>query len=251
MSPTKRFLYIFFGVSLVVWIAANLVLGPPGLSSDYLDEYKDEHDRYLTIIKDEAYKRYMQRPELNEGTVPEEDLAFVQAYQARDAFQAEQRRRMIYGLFFDFFNAALVVILVVRFARKPLLNVVDEKIADLRAKIEEHREARSAAEARRAQAEAKIAQIPAEEEQIKAETQERLKRELEELEQANQHSLKLMEQELEDRKNKEWLSARHLVRCELVNEAVDRVAAQYAAKRSAEHEAVLTDKFMQDIEALS
>ncbi len=43
MSPAKRFLLTLGAVALVVWIGANVLMGPPGLSRDYLAD----HDFYL------------------------------------------------------------------------------------------------------------------------------------------------------------------------------------------------------------
>ena len=262
MSDTKRFLLIFFGAALIVWLGINFRLGPPGLSSAYLygedgeGGFKADHDHYLDIIKSGAYKLYEQRPHLNGPDQPgaPKDLAgnieFVEHYEAREAFQAEEHRRALYDILFDFFNAALVVVLVVYFGRKPLLKFMDEKIAELREKMETLAAARKDAEARRRGAEGKIARLPEEEAQIAAATEARLAKEMAELEEANQRSLEIMRRELEDRKRDEEKAAAMLVKEELVNQAIANLIDDYRAKDSAEQQARLVEQFAGDVEKL-
>jgi F0F1-type ATP synthase membrane subunit b/b' len=262
VSNTKRFLLIFFGAALVVWLGINFTLGPPGLSSAYLygedgeGGFKADHDHYLDIIKSGAYKLYEQRPHLNGPGQPgvSEDLAenieFVEHYKAREAFQAEEHRRALYDILFDFFNAALVVVLAVYFGRKPLLKFLDEKIADLREKMEALAEARKDAEARRHGAEDKLARLSGEEQQIAAATEERLAKEMAELDEANQRGLEIMQRELEDRKRDEEKAAAMRVKEELVNQAIAKLIDDYKAKDSAEQQARLVEEFSCDVEKL-
>ena len=251
MSATKKFFLKLAVVSLAVWILANVFLGPPGLSRAYRDQYKAEHDHYLEIVKSDAYKRYSYRPELNAEAIPGEQIDFVERYEARPELIQEQRRIALYGLFFDFFNAALVLLIVVKFGKGPLLKFLDERIAELRQKIESAAQGRKDAEARRKAAQAQITQLPEERRAVEEQTQERLKRELAALEEANRHSLKVMEEELADRKREEEHAAAMMVKRELVNQTIDQLAARYRKERTAERESALVEQFACELEKRS
>lgn len=248
MSETKKFLLILAVASLAVWLGANMLIGPPGLSRAYLDKYKAQHDHYLEIAKSTEYKLYSQRPDLHPDSCPQADIDFVAQYTANAEFQAEQRRQTLYDLFFDVFNMSLVVILFVRFGKKPFLKFVDEKIVDLREKVETAAEARRVAEQRRQQSEAHLAQLPDERKEVEEDTRKRLERELAELEEANQHSRQVIMRELADRKRKEEYAAATLMKRELVNQAIARMVERYRAQDSPEHQAALIQHFVGELE---
>lgn len=254
MSPTKRFLLTLAAVSLVVWIAANIALGPPGMSRAYLDKHKADHDRYMEIIKSHAYKLYEERPELNKPEVEsdlEEDIEFVEGYEANPEFHGEMGRRATYGIFFDFFNMALVVILVLRFARKPLLALIDGQIAALREKMDTAAAAHKKAEERLRKARDKMDHLSDEKELVAKDMARRLKREMADLDVANEHSLEVTRKELEDRQRQEQHAAERLVRAELVNAAIDKLAHDYEARSTVERERVLVGQFADSVEKLS
>ncbi len=254
MSPAKKFLIIFFGVALVIWIGANVALGPPGYSRAYLDQYQNEHEHYLEIIKSSYYKLYSERPHLHpvDGKDAPQGFAhqvdFVKKYEGREAFIQEQHRRHLYELFFEFFNTGLVVVLIWRFGRKPLLNLLDSRIADLRERIESAAQARKAAEDRRRKAEMQISQIAEEKARVAEETRERIQRELGQLEEANELSLKLMGEELADRKDRIYQNARVQVKEELVKRAIARVEADYRERWDSAREAAQFEQFIEGVE---
>ena len=255
MSPAKRFLLILGAVSLVVWIGANLLLGPPGLSRQYLGQYKKEHERYIEVTKSLPYKLYTERPHLHGPGSPgapenlAQNIVFVEQYEANPAFQAEQRRIGVYGLFFDFFNAGLVIVILVRFVRKPVLNFLDEKVAEVRDRIESAAQAREAAEERRRRADHQLAHLDDDRERIAEETARRLEHEMAALKRANERSLALLWRELADRKHQEIVAAKQQVKRELVNETIQRLVERYRAEQSPEREADLIDQFVRDLEA--
>lgn len=254
MSPAKKFLLIFFGVALVVWIGANAVLGPPGYSRAYLDEYQTEHEHYLEITKSPYYKLYAERPALHPPDGEEaphgfaEQVAFVEHYESREAFAIEQHRMHRYELFFEFFNAGLVVVLIWRFGRRPLANLLDAKIADLRERIESAAHARKTAESRLRKAETQLSQIPEEQARVAEQTQERIKRELAQLEEANELTLKVLSQEMADRKDRIQQSGRTRVRRELVKLAVARIEADYREGWDSTREAAQFEQFIEGLE---
>ncbi len=248
MNPTKRFFLILAAVSLAVWIAGNVLLGPVGLSAEYRESHKAEHERYIEIIKSSGFKLYEQRPELNAEALPAENVTFVEEYRANPAFIEEQHRIHLYDLFFDFFNAALVLIIAVRFGRKPIVNLLDTKIAELRERMESAAKAGQEAQERREHAEDLLNKFPEEEKRIQEQTDARIERELAQLAEANRNSLKLMAQELADRKEQEVRAAAMLVKRELADQAIDQLAQQYRETLSEERETVLIDRFASDLE---
>lgn len=251
MSPTKRFLLILAVVSLAVWLGINFLFGPPGFSGAYLEQHKTEHGRYLEIAKDEAFQRYMQRPHLVDNPEMAEQAAFVEAYTSQPEFQREQRRRWWYTFLFDTFNAALVVVIAVRFMTKPLLSFLDERIADLREKMESAAKAREEAQARCAAANEKIDQLPRERQRLETETEERIGKELAELRQDNERSLELLRNEIEDRKRGEEVAAARMLKREIVTQAVEQLKQDFVARQSAEQQAAIFDQFVGDLERRS
>lgn len=238
MTPTKRFLLGFLGVALIGWLAGILLFGPPGLSAEYLAQYHHDHEHYVDITKSDLYKRYVERPALHgPEQLNEHDahllnsyLPFVEAYEARPEFQAEQHRIHRLGLYFEFFNPLLVVLLVWRFARKPLQGFLDGQIAALRTRLEEAAQARAEAAARLREAEVRQAGLEAERQQVREDTEARMQRELAELERSNQASLRAMERELEERKQAELDRATLNLKRELVDAAIAEVMQELQSK---------------------
>ena len=140
-------------------------------------------------------------------------------------------------------------------ARPEFAGALDARIAALREKMETAENARLAAEKRKREAEAQMAGMPEEAKRVAKDTQARIDRELAELEQANKRSLMLMEEDLADRKKEEVHAAALLVKKELVNQAVDELAAQYRARldagESGAHQENLIDGFADNLETLS
>ncbi len=251
MSPAKRFLLITAVVSLAVWLAINFLFGPAGFSNEYLEQYKAEHSHYLEVAKDEAFQKYMQRPELAADPEMREKAQFVEQYTSRPEFIQEQNRRWWYTLLFDFFNAGLVALIAIRFLTRPLLNFVDERIAELREKMESAAKAREEAQTRRAAAAEKLDQLPNERDRVEAETDARIDKELTQVQEDNQRALGMLEQEIEDRKHGEELAAARLLKRELVTEAVEKLKQDFAARRSPEQQAAIFEQFVGDLERRS
>lgn len=253
-ADTKKFLKLYFSVAIGVWAVLAFTVGPGDLSCDYRREYKEDHDRYLQIIKSVPYKRYEQRPHLNEAGeegIPEdiaEQVAFVKEYESREEFQHEKFRSSFYTAFFKWFNAFLVVWLAWRLGKAPLLRVLDNQISELRDKIAAARNAREAATERKKAAAAKLDHMTEEDNRVLAEAEERLARETADLEEQQQRRLEIMNRELEDHKAEEEHAALMAVKAELVNKAVDELLQRYQASNDAALQTKLVDAFTADLE---
>lgn len=254
MSPAKRFLLILFSVAIVGWILGNAFFGPPGFTDEYLAQYKADHEHYLKITKSEAYHLYEERPHLH-GPGAEDapanlasELAFVEDYTARPAYQLEVARQARYGLFFDIFNGALVVVLAWYFGRKPLLRYLDSQIDIIRQKVDDAARVRAEAEALTKDVEAQMAQLPEDEQRIAQETEHRLEKEMADLAEANHYSMGLLEREMADRKEQQWLRARQRVQRELVLQAIDGLNEQCAESQGAGFQDALIDEFIDTLE---
>lgn len=257
MKPeVKKFLKLYFGVAFGVWLVLAVMMGPGDLSCAYRDEYKDDHDRYLRIIKSEVYKRYLQRPKLNEPGmehVPEnfaEQIAFVDEYESRDEFRSELRRSTVYTVFFQCFNAFLVIWIAWRLGKEPLLRMIDRQIHAMREKIAAVHNGRDAAAERKHAAKNKIDKAPEDETRIMGEAEERVQREVGELDAAQKRRLQIMENELEDRKQEEVHAALMQIKAELVNQAIDEVLHRYQESDDSDRQAALIDGFTADVEKM-
>jgi F0F1-type ATP synthase membrane subunit b/b' len=272
VSPVKRFLLIFFGGAFAAWLTLVLLFGPSGYTSDYMSgvftfegremERKAAHDEYLLIIKSFPYKLYAQRPHLHppeaernlekemrgEEYITERDVRFVAAYEGQEAFQQEQRRRGLFEFLYRALNVVLIIVLVWRFAVPPMKGWLSAQVAAECTTMEDAARERESAEERLATAQSSVEQLPGEREQLEADTDERIKRELTALEEANEESLALVRQELEDRKKKELLAAAYLVKRELVDESLERLIARLREESAPERQAAWLGQFMTELE---
>lgn len=251
-AATKRFLLAMVAIALAGWIGGNMVFGGPGLSKDYLAANKAEHDHYLEIIKSEEYKRYAERPhlmDLADHPGLAENVAFAENYAAREDFAEEQHRRHIRGLYFDFFNASLVIILLWKLARPPLMRFLDDQVEQIRERLDQVRRAREAAESRLAAAQERVAHIHEEEMKVHQETESRVEREMAELAAANHYSFGLQERDLIERKRALELAAEQKVRRALVESAITEALARLDQERGAGHEDLHLEQFIRGLEA--
>ena len=248
MSRHKPFLIAYVVIYFTVALGLNLTLGPPGLSRVYLDEYKADHDRYLTIVKSDDYKLWKERPKrTTDDSRLNAKIIFASEYEARDEFIAEQRRRGAYGTLFDFFNVGMLILLIARFATKPLLGLIDSTIADIQERIDEADTLRDRAAVRKHAAESRVANIEHDREALKEEYVEKVERETIRIKEHTAQSLELLERETEDRKRQETAKAARALKVALIDAAVDHVRAGYEATRSSESESRLTRQFVDQI----
>jgi ATP-dependent Clp protease ATP-binding subunit ClpA len=253
VSPeTKKFLLRLGLCAVAGWIAGNWLLGPPGLSDAYMEANRHEHEHYVEIIKSHEYKLYEQRPHLVD-LAADSDLAdrvaFVQAYTASEDFQAEEHRRELYSLFFEFFNSGLVIVLAVGLGRAPLRSFLDDQIEAVREKLSQSTRSRKTAIARKAAAEVSIERLPETEMRVHGETERRLEKDLHELAEANHYSLGLQERELVERKKAAVHNAELAVKKRLVNAAIEELTARVQRTRDGLTDDPLLDDFLEELEA--
>lgn len=248
----KRFLLAYFGVYVAVSIGLNVTLGPPGMSGSFLENHRAEYDRYLETTKLDSYKRWSQRPELNP---PDEDLrariTFVETFTQDAEFKAEQKRRLIYDLLFDFFNVGMVILLVVRFAKTPLGAFLHSMVDTIRGVLDEARTDRERASRRRAEAQDLIEELP----EVLNTFQERIQKRIEEMRgdfaATNELSLEVLARETEDRKRHEEVLAQQALKQELIDEAIAVAAKRFMAHTSPVMDAALVDQFVDELERTS
>jgi F0F1-type ATP synthase membrane subunit b/b' len=250
----KQFLLTLGAVAIVGWLVGNWLFGPPGHSKEYLDELGHEHEHYLEVTKRADYRMYLQRPHLHGPGTPgasphlAEEIAFVEAYESRPEFIAEEERLAWYGTYFDFFNASLVLIIAIHFGRRPLLNLIDGRIVDLKEQMAQARENAAAAAGRKKEALSLIERLPDEESRVSEEMRQRQLIELADLESANRNSLELMKTELEERRAAVYLAAQERVKREMVDATISRIVKWHEAGTTPEYQEYLLKQFISDLE---
>ncbi|MFM1919022.1 MAG: hypothetical protein RLZZ303_656 [Candidatus Hydrogenedentota bacterium] len=225
---TKQFLMALFGTAFVGWILGNLLFGSPGLSSEYLAKYKHEHEHYLEVVKSDSYKRYIQRPHLFDMTTAhdphfEENLRFVEGYEHNPDLAAEEHRIERRSLFFDFFNAGLVVVLIARLAWPALRRFLDDGAKSIAQKIEDLKAAREESQARLREAEAKMAALAQTRDQLQTDTEAALIRELEEQRERHHARCEEVRRENEDQLRDAVNAANRRLRRELFDKALREI----------------------------
>ncbi len=246
---TKTWFVAYFAVYLAVGIAIIVTVGPRGFSEEYLAQFGDEHEHYLEVTRGTEYRLWKERPHLHPLDASlEQDVAFVQRYEGREAFQAEQARRKLFDTLFDFFNFLMVTYLIVHFARRPLARFLDERIEETRARVAEAEQARADALQARAEAEARIGGLATEAAALAERNAALIEEDRQKLEDFTRLGLSEIDQEAEQRRQAEVLAAKRQVRAELVEQAVQQLLERYAAEATPERVTRLTRQFAAELE---
>ena len=235
---------------MISGLGLNFLFGPPGFSGDFLDEYKDEVDAYIEITKSPEYKLWNENPERH----PPDDalsasIAFVDEFQSNPAFQSELTRRARYESSTDWFNFAMLLILVVGLSRKPVARLVKRMVTAERERIEDVENKRAAAARRKLKAEQKLEKIA--EERAKADLQvaQRIAQETQLVQSSTADALLLVSQELEDRKKQAQYEARQRLKAMMADEAVRILEQRFREQGSAAQDEALIDQFLADLGA--
>ena len=246
MSPAKRFLIIFAIAYAIPAIGVIVMWGPPGMSGEWLEQgtNEDDYELYLEFYKDSEVKLHLQNPERHPlGEERAADAVVVEAFEKRDDVKHEFHRRHIFELFFEFWNVIAVVVIVVYFAKKPLLGFLDSKIDEVRERIESADTIRTDAEARHAEAKARMDGIEDEVARINEQAEALRETERDNLGEQTEHILEQLEREIEERKELEETRAVTQMRDELIERAFVEVEEQLLAERSPERQAAMLDQF--------
>ncbi len=253
MAKIKRFLIIYVLVYIVVATGINMVYGPPNMPKEYLSEYKVDHDRYLEAVKNSDYKLWAQRPELIEtpDAQLQDRIEYVAEYEAREAYQKEAHRRHSYNLLFEFFNAGMVVVLIVGLAKGPVGTLVDGMIASIREQLDETESTLKASEERIQAAQAKIAGLDQDLAGNAEFVEERIENIRRDAALFTGQSLSRLNKEVENRKNNEEIKARQALKEVAVDAAIEQILEQFKSNGTVTHNEALIKQFVAELEKSS
>lgn len=248
MKSVKRFLLIFVAVYVVIGLGVNMLYGPPGFSNEFMEDYRDETDRYLEIVKSEEYKLWQENPDVNPpGPALEQQIAFVDDFEGNPDFRREMARRERYNAITDWFNVIMLTVLVVVLARGPVATFVSGMVAAERERIETIERKRSAAARRKSEAERKLEQLRDEQKRADASASNRIVEERAEIEQSTEDSLRQLRQEAEDRRRHEELLAQRRLKALVADEAIAILERRYREEHSTEQNDALIEQFLQEL----
>lgn len=244
----QRYMMVYFGIYIVIALALLVTLGPTSMSAEYLSVHKSDHDRYVDTTKLDEYKHWQQRPALVESNAAfAETIAFMESYTSNPEFIAEQRRRMLYDLASDFFRALMVLVLLIHFGRKPIAELLDGLIENVRTALERAHEKRAEADERKQASQAKLEDLPDEQAELEAQTTQRVEEMRRQAALSTGESLSILNRETEDRIQREETLARAQLKRELVDAAIETLAERYQTHTSPEEEDALVEQFVQHL----
>ncbi len=248
MKPVRNFLIAFAVVYIAAGLGVNLLLGPPGYSSDFMEIYKDDVDRYQEIVKSESYKLWSENSSLNPPDAAlENNIAFIESFRSNPDFEAEARRRGRYNVITDMFRALMLAILVIQLTRGPISSFVKGLVTAERRRIETVERTRSAAARRKAEADGKLAQIEEEHTKLERQVADRIEEETAQIEASTENTLDLLQREADDRRRQEALLARRRVKAMLVDEAIAMLERQLCESPEPDQDAALIDQFVSEL----
>jgi len=245
----KRFLLIFAIVYMAGAGMVNAFLGPPGMSSSFLEEYGQQYDLYLEIVKSTDYKLHQQNPTAHPADERlQERIAFVEEFELEDAYEAEMDRRAWYLFIIDVWNTAALVFLAGWFGAGPLLKFLDDQINEVRERIDEARQSRELSESELAKAKARLSDLERDKGEILEQGETLVKKTITDLDAGTELILEHMRQEIEDRKRLEEQRAKMQLKAELVNQALDMVEQRLREEAPNGREKALVDRFVDELE---
>lgn len=233
MNRAKRFLLISLAIYTVLSGAGLFFFRSANLSRKYLSQNQAAHDRFVDITNDPAFQLFRERPHLYPPEDPRhEQLAFVQAYQARPEYRAERLRIEAFTLYFHVLNGVAFLVLVVRFTYRPTINYLDKRVQETKARMANASRARTAAMHRQAEVQAEADQWAQKESDIKNSADKAIVASLIQIHEEARLARIQLARETEDHKHAELHRAAALIKQELVSQAVETLQARYAAEVS-------------------
>ncbi len=248
MNSVKTFFIVYVLAYLFVSAGINVLLGPPGMSKAYMEQYKAEHDRYIEIGKDPVYRRWSQRPELVEmDDRLAEAATFVETYEALPEFQDEQKRRGGYDIIFDVLNTFMVVVLMVRFGRKPLMGLLDNLREQVRKRLDHMETISREAGDHRKSAQEKMHALPQDQAEIEQQTEARIEEMRRDTALRDGLRLSALNKETEDRKRNEEERAIRALKEALADAAIANVVQEFQQADNNVLQSTLVDRFIGDL----
>jgi len=249
----KPFIAVLFSVAFAGWITGNALFGFPGLSSEYLEKYKHEHEHYLEVVKSDDYKRYIQRPHLFDMAKAHdkhfaENLAFVEEYEHNPELAAEEHRLEKRSYFFDFFNASLVILLFARFGWRPLIAFIDRSIAEKVERMHAAKAGRLRAAEAMIEARAKLSDIPEAEAKASADADAAMRRVMEEMQARQSARLEEVQRELAEQETGAVQAAERRLRRELFDKAARELEEELRANPPEHARDALVERFTAALE---
>lgn len=248
----KQFLWTVTAIYAAGMLLGVLLFHSPSLSQGYLEKYGAEHERYVKIIKTEAFKAFEERPDLHpaEGHMKEE-IEFAEHYMSRPEFIAEKRRIFWFEEFMKVLNSMVFVLYMAGLVGKPLLKYLDDSIRQIKTSFEEAAKARREAREKRGAAEAKMNEWSAKEAKIQEESESAISRHLAKIHEEAENAQALLKKQTEDRKRAELYVAARAIKTELVNEALKKLEARYKTELTLEKLNANVDRFTTLMDRLS
>lgn len=248
MKSIKQFLIAFVAVYVVIGVAINMMYGPPGYSNEFMQEYREETDRYLDIIKSDEYKLWNENPDVNPPTPAlQQQIEFVNVFTANPAFREEVERRDFYAGISDWFNVIMLTVLVVVLARGPIATFVRGMVQTERERIESIERLRSEAARRKSEAERKFEQLHVDRKRADETVAVRIAEDSAQIAESTEDALRQVRQEAEDRRRHEELLAQRRLKAIVADEALAILEQRYRKQQTPEQNEALIEQFLQEL----
>ncbi|NLN93979.1 MAG: hypothetical protein GX130_11830 [Candidatus Hydrogenedens sp.] len=236
MKSGRLFLLIVIVGYALLTAAGIWLLQGPEYTSAYLDVNQQDHQRYLKIKTNPLYQLHSERPHLHplEGTLKVE-AEFAKEYTARPEFRSEQKRMLLYALWFKVLNAGFIFLVLFYFGTPYLLKFLDSQIEDIsNTKLTLERDLANsideASAARRA-----YDKLPEKAAELQAAHDQLLQEKLASIEEQTENALKQIALDAEKRIAAEEKAATATIRRELVTSALHELELRYRKAADLEH----------------
>jgi len=252
VSPAKRFLLTITSVYVVGAVAGLWLYRSPWYSNEYLARHGKDHERYHELLRDQDYQRYVQRPGRHAGNdAMAAAAAFVEEYERRPEFLHELHRVEGYSIYFRLLNSATVVVLIVRFGRKPVRDFLDARISRLANDLSGAEQLAKEARQLRDEAQHAADEWPDRQARIVRETDEAIDASLLEIREEYVQARAQLLRATVDRKQAEVLRAEQMVRRELIEQAMTILEERYRTQSAGESLSRSVDEFVRLMERLA
>lgn len=227
----KKFLYTVAAVYVVAAVVGVALFRSPNYSAAYLDKFHEEHERHHSLLANEEFKIYLERPHLVKADAKTTaDAEFVKEYEARPEYQAEVKRIFRYTMYFKVLNSTIFILIIVVAAKNPLLGFLDKQIGDIRAALDNAERARKEAAVAKAAASEKLGAWEDTAKGIRKETDTLIAKQLGELAQEFEDAKQQVAKEEQERRQAEEFRAAKTLKEELVTQALTALEQRYKAQ---------------------